>query len=185
MPISSLKEFLKEKGVRFIIIHHSPAYTAQEIAALTHIRGKDLAKTVIVRLDGKMVMAVLPAPYQIDWDLLKRATGVQDARLAAEEDFKDIFPGCELGAMPPFGNLYGMEVYVAPQLTKEKEIAFNAGTHYELMKLDYEDFDRLVHPKVADFSRRVHPQAQSRTYQSMKSRGLTGCASVFPGPDFC
>ncbi len=157
MPVRRLKEFLKEKGIRFINIHHSSAYTAQEIAALAHIRGKELAKTVIVKLDGKMVMAVLPASYQVDLELLKMAAGAQEARLATEEEFKDLFPECELGAMPPFGNLYGIEVYVAPPLAEDKEIAFNAGSHYELIKLAYTDFERLVRPKVASFSRRLNP----------------------------
>lgn len=157
MPVGRLKEFLKEKGIRFVTIHHSSAYTAQEIAASAHIRGKELAKTVIVKLDGKMVMAVLPASYQIDLELFKRATGTLEARLATEAEFEDLFPECELGAMPPFGNLYGMEVYVAATLAEDREIAFNAGSHYELIKLAYADFDRLVHPKVGNFSRRINP----------------------------
>jgi Ala-tRNA(Pro) deacylase len=120
-----------------------------------------LAKTVIVKLDGKMVMAVLPASYQVDLQLLKMAAGAQEARLATEEDFKNLFPECELGAMPPFGNLCAIEVYVAPPLTEDKEISLTARSPYELIKLAYEEFDRLVCPKVANFSRRINPSPQS------------------------
>lgn len=147
MPVKKLKEFLDKEGVKYVAITHSPAYTAQEIAASAHIPGQDLAKTVIVTLDGRMAMAVLPASYRIDFDLLKDATGAAKVELATEKEFKDMFPGCEVGAMPPFGNLYGMDVYVAETLAEDDEIAFNAGSHAELVKLDYADFDRLVRPK--------------------------------------
>ncbi len=164
MPGRRLKEFLNENGIRFVTIHHSCAYTAQEIAALVHLRGKEMAKTVMVKLDGKMAMAVLPAPEHVDLELLRAEAGAREARLATEEEFKDLFPECEAGAMPPFGNLYGMEVYVAPRLTENKEIAFNAGSHYELIKLAYEDFDRLVLPTIANFSRRENPLYQHQRH---------------------
>jgi Ala-tRNA(Pro) deacylase len=147
MPVKKLKEYLDQEGVKYVAIVHSPAYTAQEIAANAHIPGKDVAKTVMVKLDGKMAMAVLPASYRVDFDLLKEATGAKKVELAGEKEFKDMFPGCEVGAMPPFGNLYGMDVYVAETLAEDEEIAFNAGSHSELLKLAYGDFDRLVRPK--------------------------------------
>jgi Ala-tRNA(Pro) deacylase len=152
MPVKKLKEFLDKNNIKYISISHSPAYTAQEIAASAHIPGKNLAKTVMVKLDGKMAMAVLPASYNVDFDLLKKAAGAQKAELASEEEFKDMFPECDIGAMPPFGNLYGLEVFVAESLAEDKEIAFNAGSHTELIKLAYKDFERLVKPKVANFS---------------------------------
>jgi Ala-tRNA(Pro) deacylase len=152
MPVKKLKEFLDESGVRFVSIVHSMAYTAQEIAATTHIPGKEIAKTVMVKLDGKMAMAVLPASYRVDFDLLKKAAGAKKAELAGEEEFKDMFPECEIGAMPPFGNLYGMEVYVAQTLAEDEEIAFNAGSHTELIKLAYKDFENLVKPTKLKFS---------------------------------
>lgn len=152
MPVRKLKDFLDMENVKYVSIYHSIAYTAQEIAASVHVKGREMAKTVMVKLDGKLAMAVLPASQQVDFEHLKRASEAQDAMLATEKEFKDLFPGCDIGAMPPFGNLYGMDVFVAQVLTQDKEIAFNAGSHYELIKLDYKDFERLVNPKIADFS---------------------------------
>jgi Ala-tRNA(Pro) deacylase len=106
----------------------------------------------MVKIDDTMTMAVLPASYRVDFELLKSATGAHKVGLAAEKEFKDMFPECEIGAMPPFGNLYGMEVYVAESLAKDGEIAFNAGTHTELVKISYKDFETHVRPKLAKFS---------------------------------
>jgi Ala-tRNA(Pro) deacylase len=152
MPAQRLKGFLDLNKIKYVSVVHSKAYTAQEIAELTHIAGKELAKTVIVKKDGQMTMAVLPASHKIDWDLLKEATGADKIELAEEEEFEGMFPDCDIGAMPPFGNLYGMEVYVEESLTKDREIAFNSGSHIELVKLSYEDFSRLIKPKVIRFS---------------------------------
>jgi Ala-tRNA(Pro) deacylase len=152
MPVKKLREFLDTNGVKYVSIVHSKAYTAQTIAAASHIPGKELAKTVMVLLDGKMAMAVLPASYQVNFDLLKKATGAKKVELAGEGEFKNMFPECEVGAMPPFGNLYGMEVFVAESLAEDDEIAFNAGSHTELIKLHYEDFEKLVKPKKLKFS---------------------------------
>ena len=152
MPVKKLKDFLDKEDVKYVSTYHSVAYTAQEIAASVHIKGKEMAKTVMVKLDGKMAMAVLPASHQVDFEHLKKASGVQDAVLATEKEFKDLFPDCDIGAMPPFGNLYGMEVFVSRVLAEDKEIAFNAGSHYELIRVAYKDFERLVNPKIADFS---------------------------------
>ena len=152
MPVKKLKEFLNTEGVKYIMISHSPAYTAQQTAASAHISGKELAKTVMVKVDGKMAMAVLPASYRVNFELLKKAAEVREVELATEEEFKGMFPGCDVGAMPPFGNLYGMEVFVAEKLAEDEEIAFNAGSHTELIKLSYKDFERLVRPKVARFA---------------------------------
>ena len=152
MPSKKLREFLDGKSVKYISIIHSKAYTAQEIAASAHIPGKELAKTVMIKIDGRMAMAVLPASYKVDFDLLKHALNAERVRLAYEQEFKDKCPDCEVGAMPPFGNLYELEVYVAQSLTEDDEIAFNAGTHTELMKMKYKDFERLVKPKVLKFS---------------------------------
>jgi Ala-tRNA(Pro) deacylase len=154
MPVRKLKEFLDQNGVRWVSIVHSPAYTAQEIAASAHIKGRELAKTVMVKVDGKPVMVVLPASQRVDFQTLREITGGQAVILAGEAEFRELFPDCEAGAMPPFGNLYGMDVYVAPKLSEDEEIAFNAGSHTELMKLRYADFERLVKPKVATFVQR-------------------------------
>ena len=147
MPVKKLQEFLDNHHVKYVTIRHSPAYTAQEIAASAHIPGKAVAKTVMVELDGRLAMAVLPASSQVDFERLKNAAGVSHAELASEPEFRDRFPDCEVGAMPPFGNLYGLEVFVAERLTEDEEIAFNAGTHTELIRMAYRDFDRLAQPK--------------------------------------
>ena len=152
MPVKKLKNFLDSNKIKYVSISHSKAYTAQEIAVSAHIPGKEVAKIVMVKIDGKMAMAVLPASYKVDFELLKKASGAKSIELASEREFQDIFPECDVGAMPPFGNLYGMEVYVAESLSEDEEIAFNAGSHTELIKLSYKDFERLTKPKVMKFS---------------------------------
>jgi Ala-tRNA(Pro) deacylase len=152
MPVKKLKESLDREKVKYVSIVHSTAYTAQEVAASAHITGKELAKTVIVELDGKMAMAVLPANRKIVLQDLREITGSDEVKFASEEEFKKKFPDCETGAMPPFGNLYGMDVYVAESLTRNDEIAFNAGSHTEVIKMSYEDFERLVRPRVLSFT---------------------------------
>jgi Ala-tRNA(Pro) deacylase len=152
MPAKKLKQFLDRNKVKYIAISHSPSYTAQEIAASAHVPGREMAKTVIVKVDGKMAMAVLPAPAKVDFKLLKQGLGAKSVELATEQEFADSFPECEPGAMPPFGNLYDMDVFVAKKLAEDEEIAFNAGSHTELIKLAYRDFEKLVKPKVLVFA---------------------------------
>jgi Ala-tRNA(Pro) deacylase len=152
MPVKTLKQFLDKEKVKYVSIVHSTAYTAQEVAASAHIPGKELAKTVIVQLDGQTAMAVLPANRKVVLQDLREATGADQVKLVPEEQFKQKFPDCEIGAMPPFGNLYGMEVFAAGSLASNEEIAFNAGSHTEVIKLPYKDFERLVHPKVVSFT---------------------------------
>jgi len=152
MPAKKLREFLNSQNVAYRTIPHGVAYTAKEIAVLTHISNKELAKTVIVRIDGTMAMAVLPASYDVDLVGLRAAIGAKSVTLAKESEFKDRFPECDIGAMPPFGNLYGMAVYVDESLTKDKDIAFNSGSHEELLQVSYADFARLVKPTVLRFS---------------------------------
>jgi len=152
MPLEKLKSYLDENKVKYLTIKHSSAYTAQEIAALAHVPGKDLAKTVIIKINGKMAMAVLPASYKVSFDELKETLGMTEVRLAYEQEFIDKFPDCEAGAMPPFGNIYGMEVYVADSLAEDEEIAFNACNHTELLKMKFSDFEKLVKPKRIRFS---------------------------------
>jgi len=151
MPIQKLKTFLDESQIKYVAIRHSRAYTAQEVAASAHIPGKEMAKTVMVKVDGKMSMVVLPACYQIDLELLTEALGADLVELATEEEFKDLFPACEIGAMPPFGNLYGMNVFMETTLSEDEEIAFNAGTHTELIKMSFPDYQRLVKPIELQF----------------------------------
>ncbi len=153
MPLERLKQFLDTNAVKYVTVKHSPAYTAQEVAALAHVPGREWAKTVMVKLDGRMAMAVVPASCRIIFDLLKQAAGAREAELATEREFQDLCPGCELGAMPPFGNLFGMDVYVDESLAQDPEIAFNAGSHPEMVRLPFADFDRLVRPRIARLGR--------------------------------
>lgn len=148
MPIERIKNYLDEHGVKYVVTQHSPAYTSQEVAAEAHVPGRHFAKTVTVRIDDRLAMAVLPATDQVNLDRLAHSVGAKAVELASEEEFADRFPGCELGAMPPFGNLFDMEVFVSPHLAEADEIAFNAGTHTEVMKIAYNDFARLVNPAV-------------------------------------
>jgi Ala-tRNA(Pro) deacylase len=152
MAANKLREFLNSHGVRYVTIEHSPAYTSQETAASAHISGRDFAKTVIVVSGHQMAMVVLPANRKIILSDLRDLLADRNVRLASESEFIDRFPDCELGAMPPFGNLYDLPVYVEASLAAEPEIAFNAGTHREVFKMRYEDFAALVQPKVLDFA---------------------------------
>lgn len=147
-----LKDYLDTQHVRYDSIEHSQAYTIQEVAASAHIPGNQMAKTVIVELDGEMAMAVLPANKKVILQDLHDLTGSEKVKFASETDFYQKFPDCELGAMPPFGNLYGMDVYVAETLTHNDEIVFNAGSHTEVIKMAYADFERLVQPMVLSFT---------------------------------
>ncbi|MDX1765053.1 MAG: YbaK/EbsC family protein [bacterium] len=152
MPASKIMDYLDKNHVPYQIIPHYESFTAQGTAAAAHVPGRELAKTVMVSLDGKMVMVVLPASFKISFAQLKEAAGAARAELAREEEFNHIFPGCEVGAMPPFGNLYGVDVYVSQSLREDEWIAFNAGNHVELIRMSYKDFERLVKPKVLKFS---------------------------------
>ena len=152
MPVKALKQFLDGCDVSYTSIVHSPAYTAQEVAQSAHIKGHSMAKVVIVKLDGVMAMAVLPADTKVVLQDLRELTGHQNVQFATEDEFESRFPGCEPGAMPPFGNLFSMDVYVAESLTHNNQIAFNAGSHNEVIQLTYADYERLAHPKVLSFS---------------------------------
>ena len=152
MILKKLTEFLDTNNVKYVVMTHSPAFRASEIAATAHIPGKELAKTVMVKADGKMTMAVIPASNMVDFRLLKKSLGVNKVELATEAEFKGLFPECEIGAMPPFGNLFGINVLASDTLAEDEEIAFNAGSHRELVKMGYKDFERLVKPVVLAFS---------------------------------
>jgi len=154
MQLTKLREYLDSHNVKYLVLSHSVAYTAQGIAALVHLSGKKLAKTVIVRVDGALAMAVVPASFHVDLDLLRTAAGAQTVEIATEKEFKDAFPDCETGAMPPFGNLYDMAVYADASFGENEEITFNAGTHRELVRMNWADMVRLVNPKVANLTHR-------------------------------
>ena len=154
MSLPTFREFLDSHNIKYLVISHSVAYTAQGVAALVHLSGKRLAKTVIVQLDGKLAMAVVPASLHVDLDLLRAASGAENLEIATEQEFQNAFPDCETGAMPPFGNLYGMAVYADSSLAETDEITFNAGTHRELVRLAWADLVRLVNPKIVNLTRR-------------------------------
>jgi Ala-tRNA(Pro) deacylase len=146
-----LEAYLREKQVPFEVRHHPRVITAQEVAASEHVPGKMLAKTVMVLADGKMVMLALPAPYQVDVDKAGKVLGAE-VRLAHEAEFENTFPDCEVGAMPPFGNLYEVPVCVEAALAEDETIVFRAGTHTDTMSVSYADFERLVEPTIAEFA---------------------------------
>jgi len=152
MILRQLVDFLDTNKVKYVNVTHSTAFTAQDVAESAHISGKEMAKTVIVWMDGAMAMVVLSASSMVDFNKLKAAVGAKSIELASESEFKDRFPSCEIGAMPPFGNLFDMKVLVDTMLAEDKELAFNAGTHHELIKMPYADYERLVKPTLASFA---------------------------------
>lgn len=153
MPIPArLKKYLEEHGVHYQVLYHQRVYTAQEVAAAQHISGKEVAKVVMVRVDGKLTMMVLPASSMVDMERLKGIFSGRQVKLAQEEEFQGLFPDCEIGAMPPFGNLYDLEVYVDTAIANQSHIVFQAGSHVETMRMAYSDLANLVQPKVVDFA---------------------------------
>lgn len=152
MPCSKLKRFLDHNEIKYRLISHPTTYTAQLTAASSHVPPDILAKTVMVIIDGVFAMAVVPAPKRVDLTALHSNIGAHIVRLASELEFKEKFPDCDAGAMPPFGNLYGMTVYLDEGVAAQKEIAFNAGTHTETVRMSCADFIRLVEPIVLKFA---------------------------------
>jgi Ala-tRNA(Pro) deacylase len=150
MPIlTRLREFLEANKVPYSVHLHPQAFTAQEIAALEHVSGRMLAKVVMIKAGAQLIMVVIPADHRVDLDRIKGSLG-SDVRLATEAEFRDAFPGCEVGAMPPFGNLFGIPVYVDRTLEQDEKIVFNAGTHTLTATLAFEDFVRLTEPRMVD-----------------------------------
>jgi Ala-tRNA(Pro) deacylase len=152
MPVKAIIDYLDQNNIRYIIINHSAAYTASEIAASAHIKGQNLAKTVMVKICDKMNLLVIPAKYQINFDYLKKYTECDSIELANENEFTQLFPDCQTGAMPPFGHLYGMKTYLDKTLTYDEEIAFNAGNHSQLIQLSFKDYMKLVKPEISNFA---------------------------------
>jgi Ala-tRNA(Pro) deacylase len=148
MPLSKLRSFLDSHNFKYLVISHSLAYTAQGVAALAHVSGKKLAKTVIIKIDGALAMAVIPASLHVDLARIRALSGAKIVELATEREFKDAFSDCETGAMPPFGNLYGMKVFADANLASNNEITFSAGSHRELVRMKWEDLVRLVNPTI-------------------------------------
>ena len=149
LSLNKLKEFLDNSLVAYEVLTHPVAFTAQQLAAVQHVKGKQLAKVVVARSGSEFIMIVLPAPYHVGLQRARAVTGRQDLEIAHESEFASLFAGCEPGAMPPFGNLYNVPVWVDESLAQDEEIVFNACTHTQAIKMKYSDFARLVHPTVA------------------------------------
>ena len=147
-----LEKYLSERQIPFQVQQHPLAFTAQDVAAREHIPGKQVAKVVIVFADGKQSMLVLPAPYRVDLTRVALPLGAREVRLSDEIELGIAFPDCDVGAMPPFGNLYQLPVYVDKSLAEDEVITFPIGTHTETMSLKYADFARLVTPTLAEFA---------------------------------
>jgi Ala-tRNA(Pro) deacylase len=147
-----LEAYLREQGVRYEVTPHAEAYTAQEVAAAEHVPGRQFAKVVIAEADGKHVMLVLPASGRVDLVRLRAALGAKMARLAREDEFAAEFPDCEAGAMPPFGHLYGLPVYMDRSLADQPRLVFNACSHRETVALSTADYTRLATPAVMEFA---------------------------------
>jgi Ala-tRNA(Pro) deacylase len=148
MIADRVRSFLDKNQVKYAVIQHSPAFTAPEIAASAHVPGREMAKSVMVKIEDRFAMIVLPSSKRVSLDEVQRIVGTEKVRLAHEHEFEKLFPDCEAGAMPPFGNLYALDVYVHPALTQDEMIAFNAGSHTEILRMRYADFERLAQPKA-------------------------------------
>ncbi len=147
-----LKKFLDDNLVGFDVVQHDPAFTAQELAARMHVPGREFVKVVVVKMDGGYALAAVPAHRRVDFRGLAKAAGVKKCTLASEREFKDFFPDCELGAMPPFGNLYGLPTYVDQEVAYNEVIVINAGTHAEAIRIRFRDVRRLVRPRIGVFA---------------------------------
>lgn len=155
MPSRKVKEYLDNAGVKYGVMEHDTAYTAQEVAAATHVKGQELVKAVIVKTDGNMLMAVIPSTRKLDFELLKKILKIEDASLAREEEFSPLFADCEIGAMPPLGKLYNVDVIADESLAEDKEIVFRAGTHNDIIRISYEDYKKLENPKLAKITTHI------------------------------
>lgn len=152
MPAEKLKKLLDDSHIKYISINHSPAYTARETAASTFVPRSEFAKTIIVELDGEKVMAVVPASRHVDVQALIQLDEAESGRLATEEEFKNSFADCEVGAMPPFGRLYDMRVFMDEMVSEVDDLCFNAGTHAQIFRMDCEDYVALEKPVIGHFA---------------------------------
>lgn len=166
----SVHGFLGEARVPYTVLPHRPAFTAQEDAALLHVRGRGWAKVVICVADGRPIQAVLPAPLMVDLDRLKLVAGAQTIRFALEDELRSLFPDCDVGAMPPFGPLYGQRVFVDAALAAQPVIVFNGGTHRDAIRMRYDDFARAIEPVVGRFAE--PPASARRTLRWSAGTGL-------------
>ena len=152
MPVQRLRQMLDQNNIKYISINHSPAYTARETAASTFVPRREFAKTIIVDTDGVKVMAVLSASRHVDLAALRNLAQASEARLATEDEFRELFPDCEIGAMPPFGSLYDMQVFVDEMVTDVDDMCFNAGSHEQILRMDCDEYLKLEQPVIGAFS---------------------------------
>jgi Ala-tRNA(Pro) deacylase len=148
-----LQSYLDSHKIPYQVVNHSIAYTAREAADSLHIPANTFAKVVVIKAEGRYLMAVLPSTWKVDLKRLEEVLGCPYVRLATEDELATLFPDCEIGSMPPFGNLYGTPVYVDATLIQDEEIVFDAGSHVGAIKMRYKDFADLVRPQVAEFHR--------------------------------
>ena len=148
MSLSRLRRYLDKNSIQYALIPHSPISAAEDLAVSVHVPMRELAKTVMVKIDGELAMAILPASFRIDFESFKREAGVRSVKLATDGEFHNRLPECEIGTMPPFGNLYGLEIFVDGILSRNKEIVFNACSHHELVRMPWHDFVKLTRPKI-------------------------------------
>jgi Ala-tRNA(Pro) deacylase len=153
-----LQELLDRSGVAYTHTVHPLAYTAREVAAAEHLPAQEVAKVVVFLAESGYRMVVLPASKVVDFQELRAMLGFSHARLATEKELTQLFPDCDLGAMPPFGELYGMPVYIDSSLLGDEKIAFNAGTHRDVIHMRLEDYRKLVNPEVVSLAREVMSQ---------------------------
>lgn len=147
-----LKELLKKEAVKFEHVTHTEVFTAQEVAAVEHERGRHVIKTVVVKADENFVLAAVPAALKVDTEALAKLLGAKEVAVAEEQEFAHLFPDCEVGGMPPFGNLYDLPLWLDERLTKSEQVVFNAGTHTDTVKMSFSDYERLASPKVGAFA---------------------------------
>lgn len=152
MAVSNLVQYLNDKGISFELFSHVPAYSAHNVAAVTHVPDREMAKTLVIRADNRHWMVVLRADFRLNDRLLKKALGAKAVHLVQEEELSSLFPDCEIGAMPPIGTLYSIPVVIDKSLVVDEEITFNACTHTESIKMKFKDFENLVKPQIAEFS---------------------------------
>ncbi len=148
MILRKLRQFLDALRVQYMIIHHVPAFTAQEIAAKAHVPGNEMIKTVMVKVDGRMMMVAVPASAVVDLERLRISLKARTVELASEREFRNLFPDCEVGAMPPLGEFWNVGMVMSRALLHDKYVAFNAGTHRDVIQMAFEDYRQLAHPQV-------------------------------------
>lgn len=161
MPLSRLRKYLDKNSISYTLVSRPPVFTFQGTTVIVHAPGRQVAKTVMVKIDGELALTVLPAASHVDISAFRHEAGVRSAEFATDEEFRDRFPECEIGTMPPFGDLHGLEVFADETLSRNEEITFNARSHRELIQMPWNDFERVVKPTVIRLAARPRAAAVS------------------------